>query len=240
MKQLLLLAILCALSAPINAAEWTGQGEAGLVKTSGNTDSENANIGLAFTNEGELWTHDLSFKLFQNSSDGVDTAESLSAAYIAKRALSERRYIFAGLNYLDDDFDGFTEQSSVSIGYGYHVFDTEKVGFELAAGLGYRDTNQLIILTDGSEVEGQDLSGATLVLLSKYRNKLTANTEFVDDFRAEIGSDNTFFQNDAALIVSMNERFSLKAGILTRHNTDPAPGADETDTVTSFNLLYNF
>jgi len=38
----------------------------------------------------------------------------------------------------------------------------------------------------------------------------------------------------------MNEVFSLKAGVIIRHNTDPALGADDTDTITSLNLVYNF
>jgi len=89
----------------------------------------------------------------------------------------------------------------------------------VGAGIGYRDTDELIRLGDGLERIGKDLSGATLVLRSDYRNKLTPNTEFIDKFVAEIGSDNTFIENDAALVVSMNEKFSLKAGVLIRHNT---------------------
>lgn len=234
------MAVVSAFSMSPSFAAWTGQGEAGLVKASGNTDSENANIGLGFINEGDVWTHEVGFKLLQASNDGDDTAESIAADYIAKRDLTERSYLFAGLGYLDDDFDGFTEQTSASVGYGYHVINTEAVGLELGVGVGYRDTSQLLTLDDGSEVEGDDLSGATGVLLMNYRNKLTANTEFVDAFRAEIGSDNTFVENEAALIVAMNEKFALKAGLLIRHNTDPAEGFDETDSITSINLVYNF
>ncbi|MBX2849511.1 MAG: DUF481 domain-containing protein [Acidiferrobacterales bacterium] len=226
-------------SAPAFAA-WTGQGEAGLVTASGNTDSENANIGLAFINESEVWTHEIGFKLLQASADGEDTAQSIAADYLAKRDLSERSYLFGGLGYIDDEFDGFTEQLSASVGYGYRVIDTEAVGLEFGVGVGYRDTSELIQLDDGSELEGKDLSGPTGVLLMNYRNKFTATTEFVDSFRAEIGSDNTFVENEAALIVAMNEKFALKAGLLIRHNTDPAEGFDETDTITSINLVYNF
>jgi putative salt-induced outer membrane protein len=243
MKKQICILISCGglfFAASSNAQEWSGQGEAGLLKSSGNTDSENFNVGLAFKKEGDLWSHDVGFKYFKNSSDGVDSADSLSADYTAKRTLTERRYLFAGLSYLDDSFDGFTEQASVSFGYGYKVFDTEPLGWDVGIGVGYRDTSELIKLDGGIEQEGKDLSGATLVLLSDYHNQLTSNTKFTDNFRAELSSDNSFIENDAALIVSMNEKFALKAGLLIRHNTDPAPGADDTDTITSFNLLYNF
>lgn len=222
------------------AQEWSGQGEVGLVKASGNTDSENFNVGLDFKKVTEIWTHELGAKYFKSSSNGLDSADSLSADYVAKRDLSARSYLFAGINYLDDSFDGFTEQVGASIGYGYKLYDTKPMGWEVGLGLGYRDTSELIKLPDGSELEGMELSGPTLVVFSDYRKKITDNTKFIDNFRAEMGSDNSFIKNDAALIVSMNDKFSLKAGLLIRHNTDPAPGSDETDTITSINLVYDF
>lgn len=221
-------------------AQWTGQGEAGFVSASGNTDSETINLALKFKNEGEKLTHDFSVGTYQASSNNVDSAESLSASYGLKYALTDRSYLFGELNYLDDEFDGFTEQTSLSVGYGYKVIDTEPTSWELGIGAGYRDTSELIRLDDGTELEGKDLSGETLVFKSDFRHQLTPTTEFIDAFVAEIGSDNSFIENDASLIVSINDKFALKAGLLVRHNTDPAPGAEETDTITSVNLVYNF
>lgn len=243
-KTLLLLLTLSATAttavAASPAAGWKGQGEAGLIKASGNTDSENFNIGLDFQNHSGVWHHELGFDLYQASSDGADTADSIAADYTSKRDIWERSFLFANVSYLDDGFDGFTEQASVSAGYGYRLFDSEPITWEVAIGAGYRDTSEAIQLADGTEVEGKDLSGATLVLRSDYRSQITANTQFIDAFRADIGSDNTFVENDAGLLVSMNDIFSLKVGFLVRHNTDPAPGADETDTISSLSLVYNF
>ncbi len=239
LQYLLAISGLCA-CVSVNAQGWSGQGEAGLIIASGNTETENANVGLSFKKEGEVYQHEFGFGLYRASNDDIDSAESINADYTLKRILSERRFIFGSLSYLDDEFDGFTEQVGVAVGYGYKVFDTEPRAWEVGIGVGYRDTSELIRLEDGTEFEGMDLSGATLVLRSDYRNKLTANTEFIDKFVAEIGSDNTFIENDAAILVAMNEKFALKAGLLIRHNTDPAPGAEETDTITSVNLVYNF
>lgn len=241
MKKTTLISILLVSSiANVNAADWKGQGEAGLVKSSGNTDSQSANAGLKFSKEGELWKHEFAAKYLKNSSDNVTSANSLNLDFTTKRSLSERSFLFGNLSYLDDDFDGFTEQTSISAGYGYKVIDAEPTLWEVGAGIGYRDTDQLIKLDDGSEVVGKDLSGATFVLRSDYKTKLTDNTEFVDNFKAEFSSDNTFVENDAAIVVAMNEKFALKAGVLIRHNSDPAPGADDTDTISTINLVYNF
>ncbi len=240
------LAVACAgsLSTTAVAQEdsnvWSGQGEAGFVKASGNTENETLNIGLNFKKGGELLNHEIKLGAFQASNSGSDTADSLAADYILKRVLSERSNVFFTLGYLDDDFDGFTEQYSASVGYGYKVIDRENTRWETGAGIGYRDTSTELFLADGSRIEGEDVSGATFVLRSDFAHKLTSNTEFVDSFKAEIGSDNSFIENDAALYVAMNDRFSLKAGILVRYNSDPAPDVDETDTITSVSLVYKF
>ena len=237
--QLFAILIAFSLSNTVHA-KWSGQGEAGFVTASGNTDTENLNVGLKFTNQGPVWSHEFGFNTYQASTEGIDTAQNIAAAYLAKRALNERASVFFNAGFLDDDFDGFTEQTSVGVGYSYKVIDTEPVGWEPGIGIGFRDTSQLLILDDGSEIEGEDVSGATLILRSDYRNQFTPTAQFLDVFSAEIGADNTFIQNEAAIVVSISEAFSLKAGLIIRHNTDPAPGADDTDTITSFNLVYNF
>lgn len=240
MKKTLIAAILLGTLNISNAQDWSGQGEAGFVSSSGNTESEKYNLGIALKKEGTEWINDIGVRYFKSSDDGIDSADSLSADYTLKRVLSERRYIFGSLGYLDDEFDGFTEQSSVSVGFGYHVYLPDPIAWEVGIGIGYRDTSELTILDDGSEIEGDDLSGETLVLRSNYTHQLTDSTQFIDTFKAEIGSDNTFIENDAALSVAISDAFALKASYLVRHNTDPAEGSDETDTLTSISLVYQF
>ena len=250
MKTKLLLSAIIATSFATNVnaeAEegWKGQGEAGFVTTSGNTDSDSLNLGLKFEKSGKVWDHEIGLAAYQASQEGIDTAENFSANYTLKRNLTERSNIFFNLGYLDDDFDGFTEQWSAAVGYGYKVFNGESVKWETGAGVGYRDTTQLEVQRDEfgdivEEIEGDDVSGATFVLRSDFEAKISETTKFVDNFKAEIGSDNTYVENDAALFVAINQSFSLKLGYLVRYNSDPADDADDTDTITSLNLVYGF
>ena len=118
--------------------------------------------------------------------------------------------------------------------------------WEAGAGVGYRDTDELFVERDDltgeiiSEVEGDNLGGPTFVLRSDFEAHISETTKFVDNFKAEIGSDNTYIENDAALFVTISSNFSLKAGYLVRFNTDPADGSDDTDTITSLSLVYGF
>lgn len=225
------------ISSNVYAEGWTGQGEAGFVSSSGNTESDSLNLGLKFAKDGKRWSHEIGLAAYQASTEGTDTAENFNAGYTLKRNINERSNIFFNFGYLDDDFDGFTEQLSFAVGYGYKVINSEKTKWETGAGVGYRDTSLFDIATN---TEGEDVSGATFVIRSDFETQLTETTKFVDNFKAEIGSDNTYIENDAALYVAINDKFSLKAGYLVRHNTDPAPASDETDTITSLSLVYGF
>lgn len=234
------LAILVAQNA--HATGWKGKGEAGFQMNNGNTDSQNTNVGLGFEKKDTIWGHEFGINLINNESNDIETADSKKLDYTLKRDLSKKSFLFAGLNYLDDAFDGFTEQKGVSLGYGYRVIDSDKVKLELGAGLGYRDTADAIRGVNGLEtnLEGTDKSGATAVGTLKYSNKLTANTEFYDKLRIEPGSDNTFIDNEIGILVNMSEAYALKAAVNTRRNSDPASGSEKTDTITSLNLVYNF
>ncbi|RBP52862.1 DUF481 domain-containing protein [Arenicella xantha] len=238
----LLLLTVASAAAANEPLGWSGQGEAGIQKASGNTDSETVNLGLAFLWTNQDWSNEFDLSVYKSSNNGLDSANSVEAGYTLKRELTERSNLFFSLSYLDDEFDGFNEQSSVSAGYGYKVFDTETLTWETSIGVGYRDAEQVILPEIGStdEIQFVDVGGATGVLRSKFKKQITENTKFKWNIKSEIGSDNTFVQSDAALFVSMNARFSLKAQLLVRHNTDPAPMLDETDTISMLSLVYNF
>lgn len=227
---------------PDNPEGWKGKGEAGFLVNSGNTDSTNINVGLGFEKKSGVWGQEIFLGLINNEADNVDTADSKKLDYLLKRDINAKSYLFAGFNYLDDAFDGLTDQTAVSVGYGYRVIDSDRVKFELGIGVGYRDTADAILDADGIETngEGLDKSGETLVGLLKYSNKLSANTEFYDNLRIEPGSENTFIDNEMGLLVNMSSAYALKASISTRRNSDPAPGSKATDTTSSLSLVYNF
>ena len=58
------------------------------------------------------------------------------------------------------------------------------------------------------------------------------------ELAVEAGADNTFAQNDLSLQVKMTDVLALAVGFSVRHNTDPPVGFEETDTLTTVNLVY--
>jgi putative salt-induced outer membrane protein len=71
--------------------------------------------------------------------------------------------------------------------------------------------------------------------------QVTDTTLWTNRLLVESGSDNTFTQFNTALAVAMNAKLSLSLGFEVRHNSDVPQGvAENTDTVTTANLVYNF
>ncbi len=237
-----LLAVLSILN-DSNAQNWSGEIEAGYVSASGNTDSESINAGLHFIKENDRWLNDVDLSVYRSTNDGLVSADSLDANYTLKRFVGERGNLFLSLGYLDDEFDGFTEKISAALGYGYRFYDSETYRWEMGIGAGYRDTNEIILppVTDGSSIPASELSisGATFVARSDFWSQITDNTQFLWELSAEVGADNSFYQSDSALEVGMSDRFSLKAQLIVRHNTDPALETKDTDTITLLSLVYS-
>jgi putative salt-induced outer membrane protein len=71
-----------------------------------------------------------------------------------------------------------------------------------------------------------------------FEHQLTETTKIVDRFLIEAGSDNTYYQNDLGLELTITGALGLRVGYQVRHNTDVLPGREKTDTLLTVGLLY--
>ncbi|MFT6389673.1 MAG: putative salt-induced outer membrane protein [Cellvibrionaceae bacterium] len=213
-----------------HAEDWTGEGSAGIVIVSGNSDSETVNIGLVLSKKVDVWEHTFKFNANSSESDGDKSAESYLAAYIAKYNFDAKRFLWADLRYLDDKFDSFDGITTIGAGYGYRISDSDELKWNFSAGIGYRDTE--------IESRGEDISGVAFIGESDFTLKLSKTTEFIDVFRVEATADNSYFQNIAGISVAMSDVLSLKVTYDVRYNTDSAAGDTNTDSITAVSVVY--
>ena len=225
-------ALLAQEPAPPPDYGWSGKGELGFVSTSGNTDTQSLNVALEFIYDSVKWRHRFAGAALNSEDSGTTTAKRYDLGAQSDYKLNEKSYLFGALRYENDDFSAFEDQSTLTFGYGRQVLDTEKHKLKLEAGVGYRTAT--LVETGESE------SGAVARGLLDWLWQLTPSTVLGERFLVEAGSDNTYLQNDLSLTVAINTRFALKAGFQVRHNTEVPEGIDETDTLTTANLVYNF
>lgn len=223
-------------------ADWTGKGEAGLVISSGNTDTKTGNVKLQLANEIDKWKHQFGADaLYASSEPDGTTAQRWEVSEQSDYNYSPRDFWFGAARYEDDRFSGFEYQATASAGYGRKFIDTDVTKFTGTAGVGYKffETRDVLDEVTGALLEPGD-SDSEVVFRGTldYDHKFTATTSLLDKFIVEAGADNTFVQNDIALQVKMTDLLALAVGYSVRHNTDPPVGFEKTDTLTTINLVY--
>lgn len=220
-----------AQSAPTNTG-WSGSGEFGLVKTTGNTETESLILGLEFIKEQDKWRHRAAANVLSADDKGVTNAKRYGFEWQTDYKLDDKSWILGAFRYESDEFSAFDNQQTLTLGYGRNLIDNAVNKLVGEIGIGYRD----------SELAATGISNSEAIFrgVLDYTHQLTDNSEFTNRLLVESGSDNTFIQNLAGLSVSMNDKFALKIGFEYRNNSDVPPGVDATDTITSANLVFKF
>ena len=222
-------------------ADWSGEGEAGLVIATGNTETKTANAKLQLANEVGKWKHQFGGAgLYASADPEGTTANRWEAFEQSDYNFSPRTFWFGAARYEDDEFSGFEYQATLSSGIGRKFIDTDLTKFVGTAGVGYKvfETRDAFdaagVLIEPGDKDSEAVFRGTL----DYDHKLTATSSLIDKFIVEAGADNTFVQNDIALQVKMTNVLALAVGYSVRHNTDPPVGFEKTDTLTTINLVY--
>jgi len=244
-----------------NRGGWSGSGEFGFASSTGNSRSENINAKLGLSQENDQWKNNFFVDALRSKSEQkiVDTngntieqfnttANRYDAGASVGLKLDTRSYIVGAARYEHDDFGANLWQGTVSLGYGYIALKDERneLSFEIGPGYkrsqpkSFRVVNTATIppgvTTVNPAVETQAI-GRSLV---NFKHRITDNTRFEDTLLAESGTQNTFYQNEAGLAVSMTKTLALKLGYETRYNSEIAPGAEHSDQLFTTNLVYSF
>ena len=212
---------------------WVGTGEFGLVNTTGNTESVALNFRLNFVRTGERWRHRFTGTALNTSENGINDNERYTVEVQSDRKLSDKSWLFGAFHWDADKFGSYDPQVSLTAGYGYQLMKSDRHELKGEIGAGYRRLEETVSGISSSEAIGR------FVLDDWWQ--VFGNTAWTNRILVETGSSNTFTQFDTGLTVSMTDRFAVKLGFQARHNTDIPPGDSEnTDTITSANVVYNF
>jgi putative salt-induced outer membrane protein len=240
MRRWVFAATLMAAGVPAHA-DWTGKGEAGLVIASGNTNTETANAKMQLTNETDNWKNTAGAAALYASDEDGKTANRWEVFGQANWKFTERNFLFGAGRYEQDEFSGFEYQATASYGIGRRFMDTPDTKMIGTVGAGYkffetRDSfdDETGVLIEEGESDNEVVFRATFDL----EHQFTATTSLLNKFIVESGANNTFAQNDLSLQVKMTDVLALAVGYSVRHTTDPPAEFDQTDTLTTINLVY--
>jgi len=214
---------------------WTGTGELGFVNTTGNTESTALNARLNFILQQERWRHRFSGTALMTSENGTTDNERYTMEMQSDRELSEKSWLFGVYRWDADKFGSYDPQMSLTAGYGRQLMKSENHELRGEIGAGYKKLEE--------RVSGDKTSEAIARFLLDDSWQVFKTTLWTNRLLVEAGSSNTFTQFNTDLAVSMTEKFAVKLGFEVRHNTDvpdDIEDSENTDTITSVNLVYNF
>ncbi|MBD2841198.1 DUF481 domain-containing protein [Erythrobacter rubeus] len=210
---------------------WSGEGELGAFRSTGNSSNTGVTAGLALTREGIDWRHKLSGRADFQRSNGVTTREQFVARYEPNYKISERLFAFALAQYERDRFQGFSARYSISGGLGYDLIAEESVTLSLKAGPAWRRTERI-----GGETEN-NLAG---LAEADFDWQLAENIAFTQDASAFIQSGSSTYISETGLQAGISDAFQVRLSYAIEHDTDPPAGAVETDTLSRVTLIYGF
>lgn len=228
------LVLLILLAADLEAAappDWSGEGELGVVATSGNTENRSINAKAKGLYASDPWRHTAMFEAYNNADAIRTTAERYLLSAKSDRKTSEFNYFFGLVAYESDRFSGYDYHVSENIGLGRRVIQTPKLTLDLEVGPGGRQSKRN---------DGQPENEMMIRLAGDLKWKLSDSAEFSETVSTEVGEDSTVTKSVTALKARIVGALAMKLAFAVRNVTDGPAGTKETDTETALTLVYAF
>lgn len=220
---------------------WSGKGEFGAFRATGNTSNTGLTASLDVTREGINWRHRLTGRVDYQRANGVTTREQYLARYEPNVKVSERFYAYALAQHESDRFQGYSGRSAISGGVGYQALKKDDIQLAVKIGPAYRVTEFI----DGrSESRIAGLIGMDFDWRITDRLTLTQDTNAVAETGgsavAIIDARNTTLDLNTGLNAAISKKLSARFSYAVEYDSNPAPGAVQTDTLSRVTLIYDF
>lgn len=220
---------------------WNGRGEVGGFRATGNSSNTGITAALTLERQGIDWRHRVTGRADYQRANGVTTREQFMARYEPNVNVSDDFYVYALAQYERDRFQGFSGRYALSGGMGYQAIKAKDVQLAIKAGPAYRVTR----FTDGRE---ESRIAGLLALDFDWqiteRLKLTQDTNAVAETGgaavAIIDSRNTSIDLTTGLDATIAKSLKARISYAVEYDSNPPPGAVQTDTLSRVTLIYDF
>jgi putative salt-induced outer membrane protein len=212
-------------------ASWSGEGEIGANRTTGNASTLGFTAGLELARESVDWTHTVLGQIEYLREDGRTVREQYLASYEPRLDLDGRGFIFALAQYEKDRFQGFTDRYSVTGGVGYRLIDRDNLELFVQTGPAWR-RSKLVIGRADERIAVRHSLDFDWTMSDRIRLTQTAS--------AFLQQENSTFVSATAITAGLGDDLSARLAYRVEHDTDPPLGSERTDTVSRFTLVYGF
>lgn len=233
------ISVLMTMAAPAFAQdapppEWSGEGGLNAGVTSGNTETSDLGLGVKVKHQGGDWIEAGEFTADYGKTDGVETKNRLLAAGQVDRILDERVSGYGRLTWERDEFSGFENRYFAGLGLAFKVLDTDPTKWTVEGGPGYKvDEVRATLIDPASTEQSLGVRGG-----SRFSYQLNDAVAVSNDTEVVYSRTSTQISNVIALTANLWGNLNARISFDVRHDTDPLPGFESTDTSTKFSLVY--
>ncbi|HEX7986391.1 MAG TPA: DUF481 domain-containing protein [Duganella sp.] len=220
---------------------WSTSAELGAISTSGNTVGTSVTGKIDSKQELPDWSNEYIlagyFKDEQvTNADGEKVRERSAQRYslsakAAYKLMQDRDRLFALATHVDDRFGAYLRYSTIGVGYGTQIYQSETKTLDVEIGPGY---------FRGARSTGETENGMTVRGAADFKWRLSESALFSQMLTVERGTSNTHSQAETALRTKINNTMQLKAAFSVRNDTSVPADKKNTDTQTSVTLVYSF
>ena len=220
---------------------WSGEGELGGFRATGNTSDTGFTAAIRLERKGIDWSHKLRARADYQETGGRATRERYFAAYEPRYQIEKNLFGYGLVQYDRDTFQGFDARYAVSGGLGYQVFEGDPLSLSVKAGPAFRRTE---FTAGGSEDRLAGLFGLDFDWKVTDRITFTQDTDMVAETGGEatviFDSSNTNFNLVTGLQAKIGSKLSTRLSYAVEYDSDPPAGKDTTDTLSRVSLIYGF
>lgn len=211
---------------------WTGEASLAYIINNGNTKGETFGAKVKTVGDWQSWRVTAKLDGLNQSNETGRTGERYFASGKLDRKFDEASYMFALLEHTDDRFSGYHYQTSLTVGYGRTVIDSDKHNLSIEVGPGYRRSE----VEMGDKLAEEGFGRAAL----DYKWSISETATFTEELSVEMGDESTISKSSTKLKSKINNAFSLTLGYDIKHNSDAPDGTKNSDSTTYITLDYSF
>jgi putative salt-induced outer membrane protein len=210
---------------------WTGRGEIGASRSSGNVDNLGIYASLNLAREGVSWRHAVRASAEVQETNGVRTQERLLFAYEPRYKVSDRLSAYGLLQAERDPLLGYDARYSGSLGLGYALVKARRLTVDVQGGPALRYAQ---LTDDGAQL---DISGRAAL---DARLQLRPGVTLTQNATAFLDSQSNTFTSATGLETQLIGALTARVSYNVQHESDPAVGRVATDTQSRVTFVYAF
>lgn len=231
--------------------------ELGFLFKTGNTKSGDIKAGINLKYEKDQWLHLLAINALakkletEDETTGEDVFESTDNKWDilgqSNYSLEEggKNYLYGSIFYQQDKFSSFVSQSSLSVGWGRHWFETETSSFfaDIGPGVKYDKIRAMDATLTDPAILAEDETDVIVQAQALYTKQINEFVEFKQYFVAKqaFESDkNSIYKAETSLTTKLIDSLSFKFNFIVDYDTEVATDAENLNTETSLTLVYSF